>query len=108
MKIAKINLGRLISITIFLPLISFAVEQKVINNAQGVLDAITRIGNWIFTIFLAVAVISGVIAAFQFLSAQGNPEKFSEAKRMVIYTAVAVAVAVLSKGLVTVVADIVK
>jgi len=92
------------------PLLTLAADPpitggnpSVIDSPEEVVGAITRIGGFIFSIFLVIAVIMIVIAAFHALAAQGNAEKFGEARRMIVYAAIAVAVAVLSKGIVEVV-----
>ncbi|MDP1689194.1 MAG: hypothetical protein Q8L47_03630 [bacterium] len=51
---------------------------------------------WLFSIFLIVAVIFLLIAAFKYLMSGGDATKVGEATRAVIYAAVAIGVALLS------------
>ncbi len=86
------------------PLISFAA----ITTGEGVIQAIYDIADWMFAFFLAIAVIMIIIAAFSFLTGGGDPEKYGKAKTMLLYSAVAIAVAVLARGFSTIVTSIVK
>ncbi len=92
---------------LLLPLVSFAAEpQKYITTAAGVESALTKIGNWIYSIFIIIAIIMIVITAFQFLTAAGDPAKLKKAKDSLIYTAIAVAIAAFSKSIVAIVQSI--
>ena len=59
--------------------------------------------NWLFTIFLIISVIFLIIAAFTFITAEGDPEKVTKAKKFVLYALIGVAVAVGAHGLVALV-----
>ena len=69
------------------------VIDNVINWALGLL------------IFLAVAVI--IYAAFNYLTAGGNAEQVKNANKYLVYVAIAVAVALLSKAFVAIVIELV-
>lgn len=60
-----------------------------------------------FTILLALAVVFIVWAAFNYLTGQGEAEKVTAAHRALIYAAVAIIVAMLSRGFVYVVRNVV-
>src|SRR3989344_7493377 len=47
-------------------------DPKEIDTVQDVLDVIDRITNWMFTIFLALAVIMILYAAFVYLTSGGG------------------------------------
>jgi hypothetical protein len=68
-----------------------------ILGANGVLE---RIIDALFTISLLVAAIFIVIAAFFFITSNGEPEKISKAKISILYTLIGVLVAFSAKGLV--------
>ena len=72
-----------------------------------VLDTLDMIVSWIFNIFLVVAVIFLLFAAFKYLMSGGDATKVGEATRAVIYAAVAIGVALLSASLVSLVRSIV-
>ena len=76
------------------------------KGAPGVIDLINTISNWMFTILLVLAVIFILLAAYEYLLSGGG-EETSKAHRMLIYAAVAIAVAFLAKGIVFVVAELV-
>ena len=67
------------------PLIGFAQPESVggvitlLNNALGILQ-----------------VVFYIVAAIKYLTAQGDPEKVGEARQMVIYAVIAIAVALLA------------
>ena len=57
------------------------------------------ITDWIFVFLLILAVLFIVLAAFQFVTAGGDPAAVGQARNKLIYAAVGVIVAALSKGL---------
>jgi len=63
-------------------------------------EALDTIANWLFTILLAVAVIFIILAAYDFVTSAGNPEKVETAKSKVIYALIGLVVAILAKGIV--------
>ncbi len=78
-------------------------------NATGtinVMDVLNRVVNWTFTFLLAFAVISILYSAFLFLTAGGDPEKINKAKSQLMYSVVAIAIALVAKGVVFIVKDI--
>lgn len=76
------------------------------SNDADVISRINTVANWIFAILMVVAVIFILLGAFSYLTAGGG-EASSKAHKKLLYAAIAVAVAVLSKGLVAVIAKIV-
>lgn len=74
--------------------------KEPVNTPQGLLGILTRVTNWIFAVLLALAVIFILIASFRYMSAGGSEETISKAHKMLIYAAIAVAVAVLARGIV--------
>jgi phosphoglycerol transferase MdoB-like AlkP superfamily enzyme len=72
-----------------------------------VMEVLEQIVDWLFTILLVIAAISIIIAAYYFVTAAGNPETVSKARNFVLYALIGVAVAVASRGLVSLVRTIV-
>ena len=68
---------------------------------------IKDVTNWIFTIFLVVAVFFILLAAYYYLLAQGGSEEVMKTHKMLIWSAVAIAVAILSRGFIVVVQKVV-
>jgi len=83
--------------------VSNAPTQAPNNDVMSVLENIT---NWLFAILLVVAAISIIIAAFNFVTAQGDPDKVKSARQFVLYALIGVLVAILARGLVALVATI--
>jgi uncharacterized membrane protein len=78
-----------------------------IHEFSGFLGILNTFINWVFTILLILAVIFILMAAFKYLTAQGDAEKISGAHRMLIYAVVAIAVALLAQGLRFIVGELV-
>jgi hypothetical protein len=74
------------------------VPQGTINSLQGVLQTFCTVFAWAFYFLIVLAVIFIVIAAFRYLTASGDPEKVKSAGTMLIYTAVAIGVALLARA----------
>lgn len=71
------------------------------GGAKDLLGLIDTITNWLFTILLVLAVTFVILATYKYLMSGGG-EEVSKAHKMLLYAAVAVAVAVLAKGVVNV------
>ncbi|MDP2629744.1 MAG: hypothetical protein Q8P45_03575 [Candidatus Harrisonbacteria bacterium] len=93
-----------------IPVASAAFKQIPDTLSQGgnsIINLIQGIGNWIFAIFLVLAVIFLLLAAFKYLFSSGG-DKAQEAHKMIMYAVVAVAVAVLAPIIVNVIEFFVK
>lgn len=71
-----------------------------VDSAPGVLKGIQTITNWVFSIFIAIAVLMIIIGAFQYLTAGGSSEKTGSAKKMLFYAIIAVVIAVSAQSIV--------
>jgi len=69
-----------------------------VQNISDVTRVLNTFLNWMFTIFLILAVIFIVWAAFLYLTAGGDAEKIGSAHKQLIYAAIAIGVALLSRG----------
>lgn len=72
----------------------------------SIVDIIKNIVNWVFTIFLGISALFIIMAAFQFLTAGGDSSKVSAARDKLLYAAIGIAVAVLSRAIVPIVRNI--
>lgn len=100
--------GITLSLVTLVPSLAIVVSPLAVIGAQQVIPTgnITTIDqvvaltvnamNWIFTIFLVVAVIFLIVGAFQYLTAGGDPEKQGLARSRIIYSLIGVGVAVLA------------
>jgi NAD/NADP transhydrogenase beta subunit len=83
------------------------VTKGTAPPTNSVETAINNIMNWFFVIVLIVAVIFLLWAGFLFITAGGDPDKVNTARQNVMYAMVGVAVAVLAKGIVSLVQGLV-
>jgi hypothetical protein len=79
-----------------------------VTDIEGLIRIIDLIADIIFTVFMIVAVILLLIAAFYYLTAFGEPAQIGKAHRMLIYAAVAIAVALLARSIPFIVKSVVE
>ena len=77
-------------------------------NLWGTNSIITRITNWFFGIVLLIAIIMIIAAGFNYVVSGGNETKVKTAMNFLIYALVGVAIALLAKGLVFVICELLK
>ena len=68
-------------------------------RVSGWFGILQQVVGWVYRAFFVVAALFIIIAAFYYLTAQGNPEKVGEAKNMIIYAVVAIVVALIAVGM---------
>jgi hypothetical protein len=78
-----------------------------IDTPEEVIGILQKITNWMFTIFLTVAAAMIIYAAFIYLTSGGG-EGVEKAHSMILYAAIAIVVATLSRSLVLLVKNFVK
>jgi|SRR3989344_5947182 len=92
-----------------MPFIAAALPQEIDYNLyQGqtpsvFLNIIRSVGKWMFAFLIVIAVIFILLAAFNYLTAAGDDTKIKKAHKMLLYSAVAIAVGVLANGIIKVV-----
>jgi uncharacterized membrane protein len=69
-----------------------------IVSLQGVLQLFCVVFGWAFYFLIILAVIFILVAAFRYLTAGGDPENVKKAGAVLLYAAVAIAVALLAKA----------
>lgn len=82
----------------FICLNSAFAQESPIKSTSDVLRVLGNIANFLFTATLIVAVIFIIIAAFNFLTAQGDAEKVKSARNQIFYAAIAIAIVLISAG----------
>jgi hypothetical protein len=70
-------------------------------------DFIYAITDFIFWVATAIAPLMIVIAGFYFVTSAGNPQQVQTAKKIILYTLIGYTIILLSRGLITVVKDII-
>ncbi|MFN7088340.1 MAG: hypothetical protein ACK4NX_00730 [Candidatus Paceibacteria bacterium] len=74
-------------------------EPVDVTSIEAFYDVLVLIANVIFTILMIVAVIMILLAAFYYLTASGEQTKLDKAKNTLIYAGVAIAVALIARGI---------
>ena len=69
-----------------------------LQEIGDVVEVVRVIADIIFTILMLVAVVFILFAAYYYLTAGGDPTKVTKAHNMLIYAAVAIAVALVAQG----------
>ncbi|HEY4523958.1 MAG TPA: hypothetical protein VJK04_03760 [Candidatus Paceibacterota bacterium] len=107
-KVSSIKSGLAIgAVALALPILAFAQPATGITRPQNpppipgfgidwVIGILNTVVKWTFTVFLIVAVIFIIIAAFRYLFSGGDPAAVKKATQTVVFAAVAIAVALLS------------
>jgi len=75
---------------------------SVVDNPEDVLRILKKIADWMLTVFMVLAVIFILLAAFKYLTSKGG-DGVQDAHKMILYAVVAVAVAILAPGIVNLV-----
>jgi len=111
MKFIKkyINYSLLIVFLAF-PFIASAATSTTIEidnpiASDNLLDLIETIVNYLLWIAVVAAPLTIIIAALMFLTAGGNERKVGTAKKMLMWAVIGIALALLSKGIVSLLGD---
>jgi len=79
-------------------------EAEVSIEDHGIccfINSLYSVTDWLFYFLLLFAAIFIIIAGYYFATATGNTENINTAKKMVLYSLIGVFVAILAKGLVS-------
>jgi heme/copper-type cytochrome/quinol oxidase subunit 2 len=96
----------IILFSLFLPLLSFGVQLPNPLEAETIEELIEDLINLIFWIAIALVPLMVLIAGFFFLTAAGDPEKIKNAKTIIFWTIVGATIALLAKGIISVIKQI--
>ena len=69
------------------------------TKGAELLTKVSTMGNWVFAVLLAISIIFIVVAAFEFVTGQGNAEKMTAARQKLIYAALGIGIALLATGI---------
>ncbi|MFA5052854.1 MAG: hypothetical protein WC565_02255 [Parcubacteria group bacterium] len=75
------------------------VDRVNITDPEQIKSLINNIGNFVFGVFIALSVFFLLWAAFSYLTAAGSADKLKSAKDKLIYAAIGIALAIVSKSL---------
>jgi uncharacterized membrane protein len=93
-----------------LPLFTSAqnTNTPLIDEPEDVITAAEAFVVWMYRVFWVVAVGFVIWAAFLFLSAGGDAEKVTKAKKMLLYAVIAAAIVLLANGIDVIVTNLLK
>ena len=100
----------IITLGVALPLLTLAqggiapVAPKADVNLQTLINTVA---GWATGLLIALSVLFVIYAAFIYLTAAGDEEKVKNAKNIIVYAAVAIAIALLSQLVKTIVTGII-
>lgn len=87
-------------IPFILPLQAFAQSITApITSVQGIVNIMCKAFDYLFYGLIALSIVVVVIAAFNYVLANGDAEKVSKANKMILYAMIGIAVALLAKGI---------
>lgn len=75
------------------------IPEAPVKTSGGLLNILADSVGWVYTIFFVVAVLFIIFAAFNFLTAQGDPEKIKKARSQIMWAVVAIIVALMAVGM---------
>lgn len=104
--ISKVSIG-LTALSLIMPVLASADAFGTGTNVQQVFALGCTIVNLLFAALIFVTIFFVVLAAFKYLTAGGDPEKVKAASHQLLFAAVAIVVALLAKGLPSIVNSIV-
>ncbi len=115
----KFTFIALIVFSMFLPFLTGAITPGTIPSAgelgipespieepEGLLYVVAGVVEWVYVIFLIIAVMYVLFAAYNYLTGASEPEKIKKARSQLIYAAIAIAVALLAVAFVSIVKNL--
>jgi hypothetical protein len=90
------------------------IPDTLKGGGESIIKLIKYVGNWLFTIFMVLAIIFLILAAYKYLFSGGSlakkdsPAEVQKAHKMLIYAVIAVAVAVLAPAIINVIAYVIE
>lgn len=93
-----------------MPAVALAQETlpTPISSPGDFITLLGTVASWMFTIFLALAVLFLIYAAFLYLTAAGNESRVGNAKNVLIYSVVAIVIALLAGGIVPLIRGVIE
>ena len=99
------------SLTALLPSIALAQDFQQapapVQTPGQIVNVINTVAGWFFTVFVALAVIFLIYAAFLYLTAAGNEDRVGQARKTLTYAIIAIVVALLAGGVVAIITNVI-
>lgn len=83
-------------------------QGSPISTPDQIFSILVKIIKYAYTIFFIVAVLFILIAAFNFLTARGDPTKITSARSQIFWAIVAIIIALLSVGAAQIINNFIK
>ncbi|MBI2035334.1 MAG: hypothetical protein HYT12_01475 [Candidatus Liptonbacteria bacterium] len=83
-----------------------ALAGAQVDSFGAIVNVIQRAISWIFALFILLAVVFVLYAAFKYLTSRGDSGKVGEASQALIYAAVAIGVALIAASIQFIVAEL--
>ncbi|MDI6717917.1 MAG: hypothetical protein QMD86_02670 [Patescibacteria group bacterium] len=105
--IKKISLGLatafvvIFSVALVVSAVEIVPGGSRISDTDSLVGTISSIVNIFFTILLAIATVMILWAAYNYVTAAGDENKIKTAKTTLLYALLGIAIAVISRGVVT-------
>ena len=78
-----------------------------ITTVAGIETILENVLGWLNVFFYIIATIFIILAAFKYLTAQGDQEKVKAAKSMLIYAIVAIVIALVAGGVANIIGNLI-
>ena len=99
-KTAIAALSLLMLIMVFAPLAADAQTRPKIRNVDELVNKVLcPVFKWMFVFFIVISIIMIIWSAYLFLFSGGETEHVSDARRALLYTVIAIAVAILARNI---------
>lgn len=90
---------------LLMPVVARAQTTPPITKVQGLVGLMCDVFGWMFFGLITLSIIMVVVAGFNYATAGDNAEKVSKANKMILYAVIAIAVALIAKGIPAVVGN---
>ena len=105
--IATASIALAATSTVEAPPTRFGSIVTGITSGADFITLVEGITNWIFVFLLVAATIFIVLAGWQFITGGGDPQAVSQARSKLLWAAVGILVALLSRGFVLAISNLV-
>jgi len=95
-KIKKLSLISAAKLLLPVTALASSHDTILIDTPQKVENLLNSVADWLFTIFMIVAVIAIIYSAFLYLTAAGDETKVTKARKALTYAIIAIVIALLA------------
>ena len=113
MKIAKIALAAFTIISLLGVGIALAQPETIVPIPETITDyasfiqAVKNVLNFVFSILLVASIMVMLVAGYQYVTSSGEQAKVDGATKMIVYAAIGLIIALLSKALQAIIPDLI-